>query len=379
MSGVDWSMIGRLVADGVAMAKGDRVSIFVTDGAAMAAVAAFVEESWRRGAVVQVVSTDEAFDASALRWADLDVLCAAPPLEVAAMEWSDVHVSFRAMTTPVVDAEPERLAALRRGRGLVSTMRWEGTRWALVRVPTPTWAEAMALDAEDLLQEWIASFDADWSVAALRMQALCEHLGDARTAVIEDDGDVLEIGLGGRTWVPFSGSANWPDGEIATAPLEHHVSGRIRFPGAFSFGGVIVRDLELELEEGRIVRERASEGLAFVSRLLDTDDGARRIGELGIGTNAALTTMTGDLLIDEKILGTVHVAAGRAYPECGGVNSSALHWDIVKDLRGTRGSPRGSLRVDDVWLIRDGVVQPVLRDAAVGRPPPGTLAERAGA
>ena len=147
------------------------------------------------------------------------------------------------------------------------------------------------------------------------------------------------------------------------------MSGRIRFPGTFSFGGVLVRDLELDFEEGLIVAERAAEGLGFVRDLFDGDDGARRVGELGVGTNAALTTMTGDLLIDEKILGTVHIAPGRAYPECGGVNASSLHWDIVKDLRGTGGAPRGSFRVDDEWLIRDGVVQPVLREAAVGAAP----------
>ena len=369
MTTIDWTLIARLVADGVSMGRGDRVSVFLTDVAVMDAVAAFVDEGWRRGAVVQVVATDERFDAGALRWADVQVLSAPLPLEAAAMEWSDVHVSFRAMTTPVVDADPARLAALRRGRGRVSTMRWQGTRWALVRVPTPGWAAAMGLDAEGLLREWAQSFDADWSEAAERMQTLCDLVNGGRTAVIEDDWGRLELGLEGRAWIPFSGSANWPDGEIATAPVEHDVSGRIRFPGAFSFGGVLVRDLELDFEEGRIVAERAAEGLGFVRDLLDGDDGARRVGELGVGTNAALTTMTGDLLIDEKVLGTVHIAPGRAYPECGGVNSSSLHWDIVKDLRGTGGAPRGSFRVDDEWLIRDGVVQPVLRDAAVGAPP----------
>ena len=141
MSAVDWSMIGRLVADGVSMAKGDRVSVFVTDSSATEAVAAFVEEGWRRGAVVQVLATDERFDASALRWADEAVLRAPMPLEAAAMEWSDVHVSFRAMTHPVVDADTARIAVLRRGRGLVSTMRWQGTRWALVQIGRASWRE----------------------------------------------------------------------------------------------------------------------------------------------------------------------------------------------------------------------------------------------
>lgn len=364
----DWETIVRLVADGVALSPADRVSVFVTDVAAMDAAAAFVDEAWRRGAVAQVVATDERFDASALRWAPADVLAAAPPLEALAMQWSNVHVSFRAMTSPVVEADPTRIAALRRGRGLVSTMRWQGTRWALVRVPTPAWSAAMGLDGDAVMREWAASFDADWPAAARRMQALCDRLDTARSVVIEDGWGALELPVAGRTWVPFAGSANWPDGEIATAPHEGGVSGRIRFPGTLSFGGVLVRDLELELDRGLVVAERAAEGLAFVRELLAADPGARRVGELGFGTNAALTTLTGDLLIDEKILGTVHVALGRAYPQCGGVNASSLHWDIVKDLRGSDGLP-GSLRADDEWLVRDGVVQPALDAAIVGTPP----------
>jgi aminopeptidase len=365
MSSVDWPTIGRMVADGVSIAKGERVSVFVTGMPAMDAVAAFVDEGWRRGAVVQVLAPDERFDASALRWADLGVLQSPMPLESAAMAWSDVHVSFRAMTHPLVDADPGRIAALRRGRGVVSTMRWQSTRWALVRVPTREWADAMGRDADTMLREWAASFDADWTDAGRRMQALCDRFAGARTAVIEDDSGVLELGLEGRVWVPFAGNANWPDGEVATAPVETEVNGHIRFPGALSFGGVIIRDLELDFEVGRVVAERAAEGLDFVRELLDADDGARRVGELGIGTNAALTMATGDLLIDEKILGTVHIALGRAYPECGGVNSSSLHWDIVKDLRGAGGALQGSLRIDGEWLIRSGIVQPVLRAAAV--------------
>lgn len=364
---IEWGRIASLVADGVGVKSGDKVSVFLTDASAMDAVATFVDECWRRGAVPQVLATDERFDESALRWAPADVLEQAPPLEVAAMEWSDVHVSFRAMTSPVVDADPSRIAALRHGRGIVSTMRWQGTRWALVRVPTPAWAEAMGLDADALLREWAASFDADWAEAGERMTALCERLNPAKLVVIEDEWGRLELPIAGRRWVPFSGEANWPDGEIATAPLEGGVSGTIRFPGAFSFAGVQVRDLELEFADGLVVRESASAGLDFVRGLLGTDAGSRRVGELGIGTNAALTTRTGDLLIDEKILGTVHIALGRAYPQCGGVNESALHWDIVKDLRAGAGSA-GSISIDDDWLVRDGVVQQLLNDAAVAQP-----------
>jgi aminopeptidase len=95
----------------------------------------------------------------------------------------------------------------------------------------------MGLDADAMLREWAASFDADWADAARRMQALWDRFAGARTAVIEDNWGVLELGLDGRAWVPFAGNANWPDGEVATAPVETGVNGRIRFPGALSFGG----------------------------------------------------------------------------------------------------------------------------------------------
>lgn len=361
---IDWGRIARLVADGVRVAPRDRVSVFLTDGSAMDAVSAFVAECWRRGAVPQVLATDERFDESALRWGAPAVLAEPPPLEAAAMEWSDVHVSFRAMTSPTVHADPERIAALRHGRGIVSTLRWRHTRWALVRVPTPAWAAETGADADALLAEWAASFDADWADAGRRMGALCERLAASRDVIVEDAGSRLLLPVAGRRWVAFAGEANWPDGEIATAPREDGVEGVIRFPGAFYFAGVAVRDLELTFAAGLVVEEHASEGLDFVRRLLDTDDGARRVGELGIGTNAALATRTGDLLIDEKILGTVHIALGRAYPECGGVNESALHWDIVKDLR----HDGAALWADKEPLIHDGVVRPPLRDAAAARP-----------
>jgi aminopeptidase len=107
----------------------------------------------------------------------------------------------------------------------------------------------------------------------------------------------------------------------------------------------------------------ASAGEDFVRGLLATDDGAMRVGEFGIGLNAALRTPTGDLLIDEKILGTVHIALGRSYQECGGRNRSALHWDIVKDLR-----DGGTVRVGDRALIADGIVSDELRRYAVAAP-----------
>lgn len=358
-----WHDISALVADGVRLGPGDRVSVFFTDSVASPAVHAFVEEVYRRGAIPQVLDTDESFDRLALEFAPDSQLRAAPPLEAAAMSWSDVHVSFRAMVPPVAGGEPDprRIALLRHGRGLISAMRWQQTRWAIVRVPTPEWCAAVGVDAAVIAREWQSSFLADWAEAENRMRLLCNRLESEQQVVVVDADTELVLPTAGRRWVPFSGSANWPDGEIATAPVETLVSGHITFPGLIIFAGARVRDLRLEFEAGEVVRAAASEGTAVVEQLFETDPGARRVGELGIGTNRALRTMTGDLLLDEKILGTAHIALGRAYPECGGVNESALHWDIVKDLRG----PMASLYGGPIALIRDGQVQDSLASAAV--------------
>lgn len=279
------------------------------------------------------------------------------------MRWSDVHVSFRGLLPPGGDLPGARVAALREGRGRISTLRWEGTRWAIVRVPTAQWAGFVGLDPTVLMDEWSASFAQDWPRAEARLLPWCGDLAKASTVRILGPDTDLVLGVQGRTWVPFAGRANWPDGEIATAPVEDRVDGHITFPGRFWFSGLEIADLHLEFSAGKVTAAVASVGMDFVAGLLETDEGARRVGEFGIGLNAALSTATGDLLIDEKILGTVHLALGRSYPECGGRNRSALHWDIVKDLRNM-----GTVLVGERALIEDGVVSDELRRYAVASP-----------
>lgn len=360
-----WAQLAEQIANGTLVDSGSKVSIFLTDPDAMPAVTAFVDEVHRRGGVPQVLLSDERFDRSAVAHASPEALAAPAPLEAWSMQWADVHVSFRSMAVPVpgpVDAE--RLALQRRGKGEVSALRWQRTRWALVRVPTPGWATLIGADYNALLDEFFAGCIGDWATKRIAWEALAAELGGSDTVRILSPDTDLTLAVTGRRWVAFAGEANLPDGELATAPLETGVHGHITFPGLFWFAGAEVEQLRLEFTDGVVTGISALRGEALVRELLSTDPGASRVGELGIGTNAAVTTVTGDLLIDEKILGTVHIALGRAYPQCGGTNQSSLHWDIVKDLR----APGCHLYVGDRQLIADGIVDPVLRDG----PPPDT-------
>ena len=349
-----WAELAARVADGTRVGRGDKVSVFLTSEEALPAADAFVEECYRRGALPQVLLSDERFDRHALRHAPVDVLAEPDPLEAWSMEWADVHVSFRGMALPVDEpADPDRLAAQRQGKGRVSTLRWQNTRWALVRVPTPAWSAMIGADHDVVLQEFFGGCLADWDGYRDRWQLLADGLAGEEVAHIQSDDTNLLLPVRDRTWVVFAGANNFPDGELATAPVETAVEGYITFPGRFWFAGTAIADLRLEFTAGKVTRVDASEGADVARKLLTMDPGASRVGELGIGLNPMVRTMTGDLLIDEKILGTVHIALGRAYPECGGVNESSLHWDIVKDLR----TPSGSLSVGQVEIIRSG--QPV--------------------
>ena len=124
-----------------------------------------------------------------------------------------------------------------------------------------------------------------------------------------------------------------PSGEVFTGPVETSAEGRIRFDIPSSPRGVEVGGIELEFREGVVVSARADRGDEVLQAALATDDGARRLGELGIGTNFGIDRPVGQILFDEKIGGTVHLALGRSYPETGGTNESALHWDMICDLR----------------------------------------------
>lgn len=363
-----WDALATQVADGTRVGPGSRVSITMTGLPAHPAVTAFVQEVHRRGGQPQVVLADAAYDSSALRSASEAVLEEPSPLELLALQWSDVHVAFRAMTVPE-EGEPEldRLVSLRRAKGKVSTARWNQKDWAIVRIPTPQWADLVGLDHERVQEEFFSGCLADWATLRPRWEALAADLERCGTVVIRSADTDLTLDVTGRRWVVFAGEANLPDGELATAPVDDSAQGHITFPGPFWFADSRFDDLRLTFEAGRVVDVQASTGAALARELIATDEGACRIGELGIGLNAGVVTPTGDLFLDEKILGTVHLALGRAYPQCGGVNQSSLHWDIVKDLRGHAPGGPGDLHCGPHRLVDAGVISEQL---ACGQPLP---------
>ncbi len=168
---------------------------------------------------------------------------------------------------------------------------------------------------------------------------------------IEAPGTDLCLRVDGRTWINSDGRRNMPSGEVFTGPLEDSASGTIQFGVPSIARGGLVAGVRLTFEAGRVVAASARCGEPHLVAALATDAGARSLGELGIGTNTGIDRATGSTLLDEKIAGTVHLALGRSYPETGGVSESALHWDLICDLRNG-----GQMTVDGEILIRSGAL-----------------------
>ena len=229
-------------------------------------------------------------------------------------------------------------------------------RWNVTLFPT----EAYAMDAEMSLAEYEDFYFAacfvdhddpvdEWRKLAEVHERLIAWMKGRNEIHIEGEGTDLILEVGDRTFIPADGTANFPDGEIFTGPREDKTRGHVTFSYPAIYGGQSVEGIRLEFDGGRVVDATADKNEEFLVKKLDTDPGARVLGELGIGTNHGVESFSGEILLDEKIGGTVHLALGASYPETGGTNESAIHWDMVCDLR--RG---GRITVDGDVFMEDG-------------------------
>jgi aminopeptidase len=256
----------------------------------------------------------------------------------------DATVGIQAPDDPraLASIDPELIARSARGRRDVRDQMLK-KRWCSSLWPTPAGAQLAGMDLGDfaafvqralfLDRPGVGGAELGWGELSRFQDALIARVSQAGELRIEAEGTDLRLDVSRRTWVNSDGRRNMPSGEVFTGPHESSATGRIRFTVPSSPAGVDVGGVELEFRDGEVLAARAERGEEYLRRALATDDGARRLGEVGIGTNYGIDRPIGAILFDEKIGGTVHVALGRSYPETGGRNVSALHWDLICDLR----------------------------------------------
>jgi aminopeptidase len=223
-------------------------------------------------------------------------------------------------------------------------------RWAVVEYPTAAAAEQAGMSLAEYTDFVFDACLLDWDAEEERLREIKARFDRGSTVRIVGADTDLTLGIEGREGVVSAGFRNLPDGEVFYSPVEDTAEGVItfsEFPAVYL--GHDVLGARLVFSGGEIVEATADEGEEFLRQVLATDAGASRLGELGLGCNRRITRFTRNVLFDEKIDGTVHLAVGRSYTVTGGTNDSAVHWDIVKDLR-----VEGEIRLDGEVVQRNG-------------------------
>jgi aminopeptidase len=271
--------------------------------------------------------------------------------------WTDVN------TKQLTNADPakqsRRAVAMRplRDRFLERAAKKEA-RWTGTLYPTQAFAQdaEMSLrEFEDFVYKACLVHEPDpikaWKKISKEQQRVTNWLNKARQIHVVGSDTDLRLKVGGRTWVNCDGHENFPDGEIFTGPIEDSVNGHIRYTYPACLHGREVEDVRLQFKDGKVTKATAAKNEEFLLQMLKADKGARYVGEFAFGTNSGIQRFTKNTLFDEKIGGTIHLALGTGYPESGSKNKSAIHWDMVCDLR-----KGGEVRIDRTLFLKDGKI-----------------------
>jgi len=201
--------------------------------------------------------------------------------------------------------------------------------------------EACHLNSDDPVAEWKKVHDIQ--------QRFVDILDTKKHLEFKSKDTQLTMDVAGRKWINCDGKENFPDGEIFTSPIENTVNGQIRFTYPAIHMGNEVEDIVLTFKDGKVVNATAKKGEEFLKKMLATDEGASMVGEIAVGTNYNIKKFTKNILFDEKLGGTIHLAVGASLPEAGGLNESGIHWDMICDMKNG-----GEIYADGELIYKDG-------------------------
>ena len=258
---------------------------------------------------------------------------------------SRIRIHSSTNTRGITNIDP--LKAQRRGKATSSITEAQMRRgaegkfkWVTTLYPTDAYAQdaGMSLkEYEDFVFVAVHAHEEDpiafWNGTAAGQQKAIDFLANKSQVILHGPNVDLTLSIKGRRFNNSTGTYNMPDGEIYTGPVEDSVNGWVKFTYPAIYGGVAVEGAELTFNRGRVERAQAEKNREYLVKMLESDEGARHVGEFAIGTNFDINKFTGNILFDEKIGGTFHMALGAGYPETGSKNKSSIHWDMICDMR----------------------------------------------
>lgn len=331
-------------------------------------IEAVYEKLIQTGVVTDILMTPSAFKEIQFRHASDQLLATPSPLPQFAAENCDLYLGIGAESNSKllsgINPKRQSLASQARQPFLEAILRRAAAkemRWSYTHFPTP----AAAQDAEMgtlAYQEMIFQLGylnekdpvSHWKKMEEKQQRVIDYLSAKKELrFCNKMGTDLRVNISGMKWVNCCGKINFPDGEVYTGPnleaAEGGVNGVVRYSFPTLYRNTEVHDIELIFENGAVVESKASKGQDFLHEMIAQDPGAKYVGEIAIGTNYQMKRITKNILFDEKFGGTFHLALGKGYPQTGNTNESALHWDMIFDLR-----DGGTITADGEEFYRDG-------------------------
>ena len=229
-------------------------------------------------------------------------------------------------------------------------------KWVIADFPTNALAQEAKMSLDDYTQFIINScyLDCDdpvskWKEIEKEQQGKTDYLNTTTKIRFVGEKTDITFSTEGRKWINCCGLNNFPDGEIFTSPVENSANGQIYFDFPAIYRGNEANKILLTLKDGKVIDYKVEQGEDFFSAMINQDEGARFVGEIAIGTNERVKEITGNILFDEKIGGSIHMALGASYPETGGKNISGLHWDLIKNMKNG-----GQIYADDKLIYENG-------------------------
>jgi aminopeptidase len=341
---------------------GDIVIIQSTP-AATPLIEAFYQEALRVGAHPVPILHLESLNELLLREGNDEQLAWLSPATQLWAEKANARLSIHSSenTRAFSTIDPARAARQRQAARQLSTIyqQREHTgdfRWCLTLYPTNGYAQDANMSQSEF-EEFVFNTcflnDPDpiarWQELSARQQHLVDWLRGHEKVHILGPGTDLTLSIKDRVFINSDGKRNFPSGEVFTGPVENSANGVIQYDIPSTYDGRGVEGIRLVFRDGRVTEASARQGQDYLLQMLDLDQGARYLGEFAFGNNKGVTRGTQNILFDEKMGGTVHLALGSSYPETGGVNQSALHWDMICDLRQS-----GEVWIDDTLFLKDG-------------------------
>ena len=335
--------------------KGEKILIEAFDLPEPNLVCALVEGAAERGAIPLVSTKQNAVLRSLYKNATDDSMQAAAEFEGARMHSCQAYVGIRgaANSSQFADVPHERMDLFQQHwwKPVHGSIRVPDTKWVVLRYPTDSFAQAASMSTAAFEDFYFDVCTADYAAMGKAQEPLVARMEAADRVKIVAPGTELEFSIKDIPVIPCSGERNIPDGEVFTAPVRDSINGVIRYNTQSRYQGTVFDNVVFEFKNGKIIRAEANE-TKKLNEILDSDEGARYVGEFAIGTNNRVRHPMLDTLFDEKIGGSFHLTPGQAYEEANNGNNSRIHWDLVLIQREDYGG--GEIWFDGELLRKDG-------------------------